>query len=135
MRIYLGCRKLLPQFLGVKFQTEFETELQTEFLAQLNFKGLTIAPSKTKFLIFGIKRQIRGPLSINIEGGVPKEKSLVHLNLHYGKTLRDIKHLIIHSLKEKIRTTHGAFARVKNQFDRRTLGHLYNAFFVPNIFF
>jgi len=102
----------------------------------LNGIGLSVAISKTEFLVFGSGSQQSPNAAIQVSPiTVFASSSLKYLGLPFGSSIKATRTLIINSLKEKLRKSYGLLARVKGQFDKRTLGRLYNSFFAPHVFF
>ena len=104
--------------------------------AALNGIGLSVATSKTELLVFGSGSQQSPNAAIQVgPTTVFASSSLKYLGLPFGSSIKATRTLIINSLKEKLRKSYGLLARVKGQFDKRTLGRLYNSFFAPHVFF
>ena len=103
--------------------------------ASLSNIGLAIEPSKTEFMIVNQNEKTH---SESLKVGsitLPKSDSLKYLGAHFGSSIRATRTLVINELKKKLRKTYGLLAKVKGQFDKYTLGKLYNSMFAPHVFF
>ena len=89
--------------------------------------GLSVATSKTEFLVFGTEIASNDTIQVG-PATISSSSSFRYLGLPFEASIRSTRQLIIASLKEKLRKSYGLLARVKGQFDKRTLGRLYNAF-------
>ena len=102
----------------------------------LNGIALSVATSKTEFLVFGSGSQQSPNAAIQVGPVTVFASSLLkYLGLLFGSSIKATRALIINSLKEKLRKSYGLLNRVKGQFDKRTQGRLYNSFFAPYVFF
>ena len=57
-----------------------------------------------------------------------------YLGLWYENSIKATKSWVIAALKENLRKPYGMLAISKGQFDKITLGHFYDALFVPLFF-
>ena len=102
----------------------------------LNGIGLSVATSKTEFLVFGSGSQQSPNVAIQVGPiTVFASSSIKYLCLPFGSSIKATRTLIVNLLKEKLRKSYGLLARGKGQFDKRTLGRLYNSIFAPRVFF
>ena len=102
--------------------------------AGLSDIGLSVASAKTEFLVFGCHHPPDSKIQVGPDS-ISATASLKYLGLAFGTSIRTTRSLTINVLREKLRKSYGRFSRVKGQFDKKTLGQLYNSFFAPHVFF